>query len=334
MLQAFKAIVSLVVASTMVAGLPVPDGTWPKSTGLVSFDEPYVVKSGETYDGKMQTFDRSNIKCEGQKESGAETSVFKLEPGATLRNCIIGKNQMEGVHCFEHDCIVENVWWDDVCEDAFTIKGGKASSVTKILGGGARYADDKVFQHNSVGTVVIDGFFAQDFGKLYRSCGTCSTNPAQRFLKLSNVYADLTIIKAKRVDPNVSIVMMNENYKDEAVLRNITVKPGKEPYTECSWAEGLPKGGVKPRILGNGPKKPVCQYLMEDIHLIKPGQGVEAGKVHPAGDGGNSNESVNKNAISKAKDKDGLSEAKDKDGLSEAKDKDGSSEAKDKDTSK
>ncbi|KAG6623070.1 Polysaccharide lyase [Phytophthora cinnamomi] len=157
---------------------------------------------------------------------------------------------------------------------ALSVKGGNAASVTRVLGGGARYADDKVIQHNGLGTVIIDGFFAQDFGKLYRSCGSCKNNPAQRFLNIRNVYADLEIIKAQRVDPNVSIVMMNENYNDEAVLRNIYVKPGAENYTECGWSRGVQKGD-HPLILGNGPKNPVCQYSMNDIHLVNGKGGLQ-----------------------------------------------------------
>jgi hypothetical protein len=67
-----------------------------------------------------------------------------LEPGATLRNAIIGPAQAEGVHC-RGPCVLENVWWEDVCEDAATFKG---SGPRYIRGGGAREASDKVFQHN------------------------------------------------------------------------------------------------------------------------------------------------------------------------------------------
>ncbi|KAG2511059.1 hypothetical protein BBO99_00008707 [Phytophthora kernoviae] len=268
MLQALGSIVTLALGVAMVFGAPVPDGSWPESKGSVSYEEVYTIKAGEVFDGKMKTYDRTNITCLGQEESGNSTAVFVLEAGATLKNAIIGKNQMEGVHCDDNDCTIDNVWWDDVCEDALSIKGGTASSVSKVIGGGARYADDKIIQHNGLGTVVIDGFFAQDFGKLYRACGSCKNNPAQRFLKISNVYADLRVIQAQRVDPNVSIVMMNENFDDEAVLSNIHVKPGAENYTECSYSVGVQKG-EKPLILGNGPKDPVCQYKMSDIHLVE-----------------------------------------------------------------
>ncbi|KAE8887525.1 hypothetical protein PF008_g28308 [Phytophthora fragariae] len=226
--------------ASIAFGLPVPDGTRPTSQSNVSFAEVYIVKSGEVFDGGMKTYDRTNITCLGQTETnGSSTAVFEVQPGATLRNVIIGTNQMEGVHCEMSDCTIENVWWEDVCEDALSIKGGNASSVSRVLGGGARYADDKVIQHNGFGTVVVDGFYAQDFGKLYRSCGNCKTNPRQRFLNVSNAFVDLEIIQTDRAlrlgGPNMSIVMMNENYGDQAVLRNLYVKPSTYNYTECTF---------------------------------------------------------------------------------------------------
>ena len=68
-------------------------------------------------------------------------------------------------------CTLTNVWWSAVCEDALTLKGNGNAVIT---GGGATGAEDKVIQHNGVGTVTIDGFTVVDFGKLYRSCGNCT----------------------------------------------------------------------------------------------------------------------------------------------------------------
>ncbi|RLN37269.1 hypothetical protein BBI17_009984, partial [Phytophthora kernoviae] len=119
-----------VMAAATTSAASVPDGTWPTSTGSVQYSEAYTVKAGEIFDGKMQTFERSDVTCEGQTESGKDTAVFLVEAGGTLKNAIIGKNQMEGVHCDDSDCTIENVWWDDVCEDALSIKGGSASSVS------------------------------------------------------------------------------------------------------------------------------------------------------------------------------------------------------------
>ncbi|EEY55045.1 polysaccharide lyase, putative [Phytophthora infestans T30-4] len=127
----------LVAAATATA---VPDGSWPASTGTVQYAEAYVIKAGEVFDGKMQTFERSDVSCEGQTESNADTAVFMMEPGATLKNAIIGKNQMEGVHCDKHDCTIDNVWWDDVTTDtvlsrltASTVRTSASSTVRVAL---------------------------------------------------------------------------------------------------------------------------------------------------------------------------------------------------------
>ena len=55
--------------------------------------------------------------CKEQKETGEADTIFILEDGATLSNVIIGPNQAEGVHC-KGTCTINNVWWEDVCEDA------------------------------------------------------------------------------------------------------------------------------------------------------------------------------------------------------------------------
>uniref|UniRef100_H3H676 Probable pectate lyase F n=1 Tax=Phytophthora ramorum TaxID=164328 RepID=H3H676_PHYRM len=248
----FAASAALLVAAATAASLP--DGTWPASTGTVQYSAAYTVKAGEVFDGKMQTFERSDISCEGQTESGSSTAVFLVEAGGTLKNAIIGKNQMEGVHCDKHDCIIENVWWDDVCEDALSVKGGSASSVTKVIGGGARYADDKVIQHNGYGTVEIDGFYGEDISKLYRSCGTCGDKA--RKVSVSNVYV---------VNPDNAVVTVNKNWGDEATLSNIWIKSSKSTVKVCQWSQGNANG--EPTILGNGPSAPLCQYSESDVHI-------------------------------------------------------------------
>jgi len=238
--------------SMRAASASMPDGTWPTSQGTVQYSEVYVVAAGETFDGGLKMYERSDITCDGQTESDESTAVFQVEAGATLKNVIIGANQMEGVHCDDHDCTIENVWWDDVCEDALSIKGGSSSSVSTVTGGGARSADDKVIQHNGYGTVNIEGFYAEDFGKLYRSCGTCGDR--QRFVNLNNVYV---------VNPSVSIVTVNENYGDEATFSNIKISADDDGYDICAWSQGSEDG--EPEELGAGPSDPLCQYSDSDI---------------------------------------------------------------------
>lgn len=52
---------------------------------------------------------------------GQADTVFLLRKGATLKNAIIGKNQGEGVYCIGGGCTIENVWFEDVCEDAISM---------------------------------------------------------------------------------------------------------------------------------------------------------------------------------------------------------------------
>jgi hypothetical protein len=95
-----------------------------------------------------------------------------LQAGAVLSNVIIGPNNGEGVHCLG-TCTLNNVWWTDVCEDAATFK--QTSGTSYVNGGGAKSASDKILQHNGGGTLAVKNFFADTFGKVYRSCGNCDT---------------------------------------------------------------------------------------------------------------------------------------------------------------
>lgn len=106
--------------------------------------------------------------------SGESDTVFVLESGATVRNVIIGADQGEGIYCIGGGCTIENAWFEDVCEDAISIKEDPAGAVTVIRGGGAFHAADKIIQHNGCGRVEIYDFYAEDYGKVYRSCGTVS----------------------------------------------------------------------------------------------------------------------------------------------------------------
>lgn len=88
----------------------------PSSKGSITYKKTQVIKG--TFDGGMKTYGRG-VSCTGQAEGGDSDAVFQLEDGATLKNAIIGKDQIEGVHC-KGSCTIENVWWPEVCEDALT----------------------------------------------------------------------------------------------------------------------------------------------------------------------------------------------------------------------
>jgi hypothetical protein len=156
-----------------------------------------------------------------------------LKAGATLRNVIIGKNQAEGVHCEGH-CTLEFVWWEDVCEDALSIKKDVAGAQSWIIGGGAYHASDKVIQHNGCGTVNIINFYVEDYGKLYRSCGNCSSQCKR------NVY-----IEGVTAKNGGELAGINRNYGDTATLKNVC----SDTQVKCQMYNGC-AGGCEPSKAG------------------------------------------------------------------------------------
>ncbi|KIO25694.1 polysaccharide lyase family 3 protein, partial [Tulasnella calospora MUT 4182] len=211
--------------------------TLPASSGYVALPTASVITG--TFDGGMYRYDRkgSDGECQGQTETGEAEAVFILEAGATIKNVIIGADQAEGIHC-RGPCTVINVWWEDVCEDAITIKQTGASDVSYIIGGGAFHASDKIVQHNGAGTVSISKFYANDFGKLYRSCGNCST-----------AYERHVIIDSIALIAGSSGVGINSNFGDTATLTNVCTS-GKPSVTNvCCYYEGTVPG-KEPKKLG------------------------------------------------------------------------------------
>ena len=79
---------------------------------IVSLAAPSIISGSKDMGNKE--FDRGRP-CDTDADTGSDSAVFILENGATLSNVIIGKNQLEGVHC-KGACTLKNVWFRDVCE--------------------------------------------------------------------------------------------------------------------------------------------------------------------------------------------------------------------------
>lgn len=149
------------------------------------------VAAGATWDGlakygKWVCMVGSGTKMNGS-QSESQDPHFILGAGATLKNVVIGDPNMgtgrdllaggaDGVHC-KGNCRIENVYWGDVGEDAATMESSAPSgSVMTVVGGAAYKASDKIFQNNGNKTrISISDFYAEEAGKLYRSCGNCSS---------------------------------------------------------------------------------------------------------------------------------------------------------------
>ncbi|KAF5026741.1 hypothetical protein F66182_1160 [Fusarium sp. NRRL 66182] len=212
--------------------------TLPKSAGATSFPTAVPVKG--KYDGGMKRYEREPKVCKDQTETGEADAMFILEDGATLSNVIIGASQAEGVHC-RGTCTLNNVWWADVCEDAVTLK--QKSGTSYINGGGAFKAADKIIQFNGRGTVQIKDFYAEDYGKVVRSCGNCKDNGGPRNVIIQNSAA---------VDGGV-LCGINTNYGDTCKITNTCQDSGKS----CDRYEGN-NTGKEPKKIGSGPDGTYC----------------------------------------------------------------------------
>ncbi|KAF2691021.1 polysaccharide lyase family 3 protein [Lentithecium fluviatile CBS 122367] len=214
----------------------------PSSQGTVTFDAAEEVSG--TFDGGLKTYGRG-VSCTGQAEGGDSDAVFILADGATLSNAIIGADQIEGVHC-SGSCTISNVWWEAVCEDALSLKGDGDATVT---GGGATGAEDKVVQHNGAGTVTIDGFTVNDFGKLYRSCGNCKES-AERHV----------VIKDVKATSGKLLAGINSNFGDTATISGTCAT---SVSVICEEFEGTTPGN-EPSSVSEGPSD-ACIYTESEI---------------------------------------------------------------------
>ncbi len=136
----------------------------PPAKGTVIVNEPIVVKAGVPFDGGGKLY-QAGAKLGDGGQSENQKPVFILEPGATLQNVQVAGG--DGVHT-RGDATLKDVWWKDVGEDAMTMKG---PGNVKVSGGGAYNASDKIFQINAGGSLSIEGFTADTFGKAVRTNG-------------------------------------------------------------------------------------------------------------------------------------------------------------------
>lgn len=222
------------------------------------------VPAGTTWDGLAKygkwvclVGTASNMKGD---QSESQIPMFKLNNGSTVKNVVIGDGSLgtgtnlaaggaDGVHCYGQ-CNITNVYWADVGEDGATVK--KLSGVTSkltISGGAAFKAKDKLFQHNSDGTLVIQDFYADNIGKLARSCGNCSTQYARK----------VTVSGVRLGKVNSAVVGINSSYDsrsgiagqfDVATISDLAYD-GTQPKCEAFVGTGKGKEPVDDTNSGN-----------------------------------------------------------------------------------
>jgi pectate lyase len=204
------------------------------------------IEVDDVFDGENQRFVGGGALGDGGQAEGQD-ALFELADGATLQNVILGDPAADGVHC-AGSCTLRNVFWENVGEDAATFRGENATVL--IEGGSAAGAADKVFQDNrgAGGSVTIRDFEVSDFGKLYRSCGNCSTQAARTV-----TMQDITVTA-----PGDTLAGVNANLGDKLVVDGVTIiGDAAEEISLCDLFEGNDTGD-EPTKIGAGPDGDTC----------------------------------------------------------------------------
>ncbi|MES2822331.1 MAG: pectate lyase [Pseudomonadota bacterium] len=225
--------------------MPVPSET-------VQFTATRVIAAGETFDGGNKRYNLS-----GGSQSEGQPAVFDVQDGGTIRNVIIGPLAADGIHCLGN-CNLDHVWWEDTGEDAATALGPVGTTMNVTCGAAYKGAD-KTFQFNGRGELHISNFFIGDAGKVARTCGDCTNNGGPRKIVLNNVIAH-----------NVTtIVGINTNFGDVAVIRNLTINNDSTSKTKiCQVYKGVVKGSGSSTALGVEFDTQNCDVRPSDVTLI------------------------------------------------------------------
>ncbi|MFJ8942498.1 pectate lyase [Streptomyces sp. NPDC102395] len=230
---------------------PAGAATWPSANGSQGVSSTIQVSGTKDY-GMKRLYGTGDLGSGSQDED--QGPILELAPGAVLKNVIIGAPAADGVHC-KGSCTLQNVWWEDVGEDAATFRGSSSSNVYTVSGGGAKEASDKVFQFNGAGTLNISDFAVKNFGTFVRSCGNCSTQ-YKRTINLNTVEVNWKGGK---------LAGINTNYGDSASLKKITIiGDGSKKIIPCQKYIGN-NTGKEPTANGTNADGTYCKYSGSDI---------------------------------------------------------------------
>jgi pectate lyase C len=136
----------------------------PGQGGMLT--QTQIVAAGQTFDGGGKRYTAGSALGDGSQEEGQQP-MFRVENGGTIKNVVLGAPAADGIHTYG-DATLENIVWEDIGEDAMTIK--EEGTVT-LNGGSASNGEDKVFQINAPSTFKVSNFTARDAGKFIRQNG-------------------------------------------------------------------------------------------------------------------------------------------------------------------
>ncbi len=132
---ALAALVGLLVASVNAA--------------TITFTSTYVIPAGATYNGNGNTIKAVGMGDGSQNEG--QKAFFRLNANSWLKNVKLSAPGVDGCHFYGNGTMNE-VTWQDVGEDQFTVKSGGNCWVS---GGAAYSASDKFGQVNAATSVTL-----------------------------------------------------------------------------------------------------------------------------------------------------------------------------------
>jgi hypothetical protein len=118
------------------------------------------------------------------------------------------------------------------------------------MGGGARGAHDKLFQDNSHGKFVIDTFYGEKLGKLYRACGVGGA--------CGSTKGNLTLTNTTMV--GVSEVVGITSGRDTATISHLCII---QTPVVCQ-----PYDGSDNKLATDGNDGTTCKYAWNDVQVM------------------------------------------------------------------
>uniref|UniRef100_A0A915EJU8 Probable pectate lyase F n=1 Tax=Ditylenchus dipsaci TaxID=166011 RepID=A0A915EJU8_9BILA len=238
---------------------------WPAATGNITINATIVVNVSKTFNCNYTRYIPNPTILGDGGTNEFQSPVFELQGGATLKNCIIGaapgtNGSADGVHCTGAGCLIQNVWFEDVGEDAITFNGLNSSNINYTIdGGGARYAHDKIVMLDGRGTAYIKNFWADIYARFARSCGNCK-DQYERHMVISN-------LTAYNGTAGQYIAGVNMNYNDSAIITGLKLGgAGARQMFPCKRFIGTT--GPQPTVNGSDADGKYCIYNSSDITYL------------------------------------------------------------------
>jgi pectate lyase C len=141
-------------ALTALAGLAIVSSA---TAATITITSTIVIPAGSTYNGNGNTIKASGMGDGSQNES--QKPFFRLNAESWLRNVKLAAPGVDGCHFYGNGTMNE-VTWQDVGEDQFTVKSGGNCWVS----GGAAYAAADKFGQANAATWVTLYYHLQDNG--------------------------------------------------------------------------------------------------------------------------------------------------------------------------